>query len=91
MNYQEFVATYRPIQNHLCEGSPLGGTMFETYGDEMDFVKEVLAQAGNKRIWTYVSEGNSEMIVAGLRFVNRLGYIITEEEWDDDWEAIDLD
>lgn len=91
MNYEQFVENYEPIKNHLSEGGAFNGTMFETYGNEMDLVKEVLAQAGNKRIWTYVGEGNNEMIVPGLRFVNRLGYFITQEEWEDENDFVYFD
>jgi hypothetical protein len=49
--------------------------MFETYGDEVEFVK---AQDEN-RIWMYGDGDDGEgHIWSGWGFVNRIGYFITE-------------
>jgi hypothetical protein len=60
--------------------APFGGCMYETFGEELEYVK---AQP-NKRIWTIVdTDGDDLIILAGFHFVNRLGYLITNEEWSD--------
>lgn len=90
MTYEEFVAKYKPVQNHLVEGSAFNGTMFETLGEEYDYLRELLVQGQQKRIWTYVCEGNFEMIVSGLWLVNRVGYFVTEKESENNNEFIKL-
>jgi hypothetical protein len=41
-----FDEIYTPIQNHLDEDATFDGTMYETYGAELDFVSSV-SQAEN--------------------------------------------
>jgi hypothetical protein len=80
MSMEEWEATYKPIPNHLDENASFqseggDGIMFETYGDEVEFVK---SQNPNN-IWTYThGESNTSWITSGWGFVNRLGYFITE-------------
>jgi hypothetical protein len=54
--------------------------MFETYGEELDFV----CTQDNKYVWTWIQGDMSDLIVAGYHYVNRLGYYITEVPWDDE-------
>jgi hypothetical protein len=75
MDYDEWVATYKPILNHIEENASFDGYMFETYGDEVDFVKE---QPENC-IWMYGDgDDGGSYIWSGWGFVNRLGYFVTE-------------
>jgi hypothetical protein len=100
----EFYAKYNPEYNQVLlkelqakedTGSILpedmcsfGGCMYETYGEEIAYVK---AQP-NKRIWTIVdTDGDDLLILAGYHFVNRLGYLITNEEWSDENEEYLID
>lgn len=79
MTIEEWEATYKPIKNHIAKNASFddgqGGIMFETYGDEVAFVKEQDPAC----IWT---EGDGDdggsYIWNGWSFVNRLGYFITE-------------
>lgn len=60
-----------------------GGCMYETFGEELDYVKTKL----NKNIWTIVDNEEGDLtIIAGFHFVNRLGYLITDEAWEDEYE-----
>jgi hypothetical protein len=75
--------TYKPIKNHLDENSSFDGHMFETYGDEVEFVK---AQDEN-RIWMYGDGDDGEgHIWNGWHIVNRIGYFITEVPCPIDYE-----
>jgi hypothetical protein len=48
--------------------------MFETYGEELDFVR---SQESN-RIWTYIDgDVSGTYIVQGMGIVNRIGYFVT--------------
>jgi len=75
MDMDEWCNTYKPIQNHIDTNASFDGAMFETYGDEVEFVK---AQEQN-RIWTYGDGDDGEShIWSGWHFINRIGYFITE-------------
>ena len=72
-----FVNVYQPILNHLdpSAGFDWGegrGTLFETFGDELSFVRLQAPET----IWTLLSVDGCEFIVSGYHFVNRLGYFI---------------
>jgi len=75
LDYDEWVETYKPILNHIDINASFDGMMFETYGDEVDFVKE---QPEN-RIWMYGDgDDGGSFVWSGWGFVNRIGYFITE-------------
>jgi hypothetical protein len=58
---------------------------FETYGEDLDFVK---SQNPN-HVWTLVDGDNGELVVvAGYHFVNRVHYIITLKPWKDSTLAL---
>ena len=74
MDFDEWCDVYKPIQNHIDTNASFDGAMFETYGDEVAFVKE---QDG-AYIWTYGDGDNGGSYVwNGWSFVNRIGYFIT--------------
>ena len=75
MDFEDWCEKFKPITNHIDENASFDGAMFETYGDEVAFVKE---QDG-AYIWTYGDGDNGgSYIWNGWHFVNRLGYFITE-------------
>lgn len=80
MDFDEWVATYKPIYNHIEPNASFQdetgqGMMFETYGDEVEFVKS----QDPAKIWMYGDGDNGDgYIWSGWGFVNRLGYFITE-------------
>lgn len=74
----EWFDKFKPIPNHIDPNASFhngeNGYMFETYGEELNFVK---AQEPN-RIWTYCDGDNGgTYIFEGLRIVNRIGYFVT--------------
>ena len=84
--YEEWIEAFRPIQNPLAPEGPFDGWMFETYGPE--FAK---VQAANPRhVWTLLDAEGSDIIAAGLHYVNRIGYFITELPWQDKSFQVEL-
>lgn len=78
-----FDELYVPIQNHLVEDASFGGAMFETYGEELDFVFSVsLEDNTRKTVWTIIETDGEMYCVAGFHLVNRIGFIITEKPWE---------
>jgi hypothetical protein len=67
--------------------APFGGCMYETYGEEYEYLKK----QPNKRIWTIIDEEDELYVIAGLHFVNRMGYLVTDEEWVDENETYLVD
>jgi hypothetical protein len=68
------------LPDDMCS---FGGCMYETFGEDLECVK----QTDNKYIWTIVDGDDEDLIImAGFHFVNRFGYLITNEPWEDEYE-----
>jgi hypothetical protein len=80
LTWKEFEEQFKPIKNHLTNDP--NSIMFETYGEELDFVR---AQDENC-IWTYADGDYCSYVSSGYHFVNRIGYHITEVPFDPDTE-----
>ena len=78
MTYEEWVAKFKPTLNHLVRDASFEGMMFETYGNELDFVLQVVNKGGKLLVWTYIDGDNGTYIVEGYRLVNRIGYFICD-------------
>ena len=75
MDFDDWCDIYKPIKNHIDKDSSFNGEMFETYGDEVAFVKE----QPEDRIWMYGDgDDGGTYLWNGWGFVNRIGYFITE-------------
>lgn len=81
ITYEKFVETYKPIKNHIIQDAPYNGCMFETYGNQLKYIKE--SGHTDKHVWTLLECENEEFwIVPGYHIINRLGYFITEIPWE---------
>jgi len=78
MTYEQWVAKFKPTYNHLVRDASFEGMMFETYGNELDFVLQVVNKGGKLLVWTYIDGDNGTYIVEGYRLVNRIGYFICD-------------
>ena len=75
LTIEEWDKNYKPITNKFDEDASFDGTIYETYGEEVEFV---IAQKNNK-IWTLVDTSEGDMVIVnGYHLVNRIGYFITE-------------
>ena len=75
MDFDEWCATYKPIKNHIDTNASFNGEMFETYGEEVAFVKE----QPEEYIWMYGDgDDGGSFIWNGWHYINRIGYFITE-------------
>jgi hypothetical protein len=75
IDFDEWFDTYKPIPNNIDKNASFDGHMFETYGDEVEFVKKV----DPNYIWTYGDgDDGGSYVWNGWSFVNRIGYFITE-------------
>lgn len=80
----EWVVKYKPVINHISHDSGWAnendeGTMFETYGDDLDYViKTADSPYGANTVWTWVDGDKGTYIINGYHLVNRIGYFITK-------------
>jgi hypothetical protein len=85
LNIDNWLEIYNPKINHLDDNASFNlgleqGCMFETFGEELDFVRE-FGKENPKKVWTIIDgEGEDLYLIAGYHFVNRLGYILSEED-----------
>lgn len=76
----EFDQQFPLLLNHLNPQASWGfgesgGCLFETYGDEFEFVRR---QAPDT-IWTIIDGDDGDLyVINGLHFVNRVGYLISQ-------------
>ena len=77
----EFDDRFPLVPNHLnpSAGWAFGesrGCLFETYGEELAFVK----RQDPRRVWTLIDGDDGDMyVVSSLHFVNRVGYLISRD------------
>ena len=83
------------MDNHIDDNSSHDGKMFETFGLEFEYVKQVFID-NPARVWTMTEgDGNCQCYAMGLHWVNRMGYFITEKSmvgdlyYEDSWEMDD--
>jgi len=75
----EFDVTYPLLSNHFDPNASWAsgdgnGCLFETYGEELDFVRRQDPQT----IWTIVdTDDGDQMVISGYHHVNRVGYLIS--------------
>jgi len=81
LTFEEWVDKYKPITNHIDTNASFDGLMFETYGDEVEFVKS----ANPNCIWMYGDgDDGGSYLWSGWGFVNRIGYFLTEVPFPED-------
>lgn len=74
INYNNFQEVFKLKTNHIDDNASYDGCMFETYGVELEFVKD----HAQEHIWT-ILDGDGTLIVSnGYQYVNRIGYLISE-------------
>jgi hypothetical protein len=94
----DFSNKYNAVVNHIDQNAGFGGfnnnsdvgCLFETYGKELDFVIKTHNE-NPKKVWTIIEADGDMYISAGYHFVNRIGYFITEQEWENETEEYLLD
>ncbi|MBX9580291.1 MAG: hypothetical protein K2X87_08295 [Gemmataceae bacterium] len=89
MTEDEFDARYTLVPNHLDLNASWAygdgpGCLFETYGEELAFVR---GQDPNT-IWTLIDgDDGDQYLVSGYHFVNRIGYLLSTVPVPDETEV----
>lgn len=84
MTYDYWVENFDPIVNTIIDDHGEDTLHFETYGDEVEFVKT----QDPYNIWTEVDGDSGTYIISGYHFVNRIQYYITNKPWADEYTEI---
>ena len=93
-NIDAWFDKYKPIPNEMDEGTYLAvdgiNFSFETYGKELDFIMDQMAQKQNdQNIWTLLVCEETLVISNGYHLVNRLAYFVCENKWTGEKGQID--
>jgi len=80
-----FHALFQPLENQFDSSASFGtvdgnGTMFETYGEEFEFVRG----QDPRTVWTLIDGDDGPLISSGYHLVNRLGYFVSKQSLPDD-------
>jgi hypothetical protein len=76
----DFYDRYNPVKNHLVKDAAFDGCMFETYGIEEEYIRNYpKSPITPRQIWTIVEAEGIMYYVSGWHYVDRVGYLITEE------------
>ena len=76
MTIDTFLNRFKPIPNQFDANAVFDGCMFETFGEELRYVK---AQP-YASVFTLVECDGSEEIIPGYHWVNRLGYFVVPQQ-----------
>jgi hypothetical protein len=84
------LAKHKALESNVAADdiAPFGGCMYETYDEEFEYVNE---QVKTNRVWTIIDEGDEMFVVAGLRYINRMGYLVTDKPWENINETYKFD
>jgi hypothetical protein len=90
-DYDEWFDKYKPIKNKLVKDASWNGCLFETYGEEEEYVRKVAqdeaAEIGGT-VWTIVEDDYGFLcVIPGWHYVNRIGYLVTKKPWGPKEEA----
>ncbi|GIV43933.1 MAG: hypothetical protein KatS3mg035_1056 [Bacteroidia bacterium] len=90
----EFLKKYKPQINHIMQAkypqhnvediASFGGIMYETYGEEYEYICQLIKEGKVNHIWTVLDADGELIIQSGYRLVNRMGYIVTEQAWEEE-------
>lgn len=86
ITFEIFKEIYKPINNPFVQDSSYDGCMFETYGEEVKYVCDLINNEQKlNHVWTILDTGFEETwIFPGYFLCDRIGYLITEKPWKDE-------
>ena len=99
----QFDEQFELLTNHIDDNASFNGNMFETFGEELGFVKKMIDE--NRVVTIIETDGDPDFdydkafdegletpldmcYVSGYHYVNRIGYLITKEPITFEFEVI---
>jgi hypothetical protein len=84
LTIDDFEQKYHPVKNPFRDTWTFDGCQFETYGEDIEYVRSF---EDKQKIWTVIDNNDGWFgVVAGYHYINRIGYLITEEKWESEFE-----
>jgi hypothetical protein len=90
----EFDEMFSPIKNQFDESAGFDGCLHETYGEELEYVRSLIAE---NRVVTIIEgedelgdDGEMHSVIfydSGYHFVNRLGYLILDKPYTEEFSV----
>lgn len=78
--FDDWADEFGLVTNHIDPNASFNGNMFETYGDEVRYVCDMVNDDKTKdNVWTYVDGDGGTYVLSGYHLVNRIGYFITNK------------
>jgi hypothetical protein len=87
ITWKEYVEQYQPIKNHLVTDAPFDGYMYETFGEEVEYV---LSLRNTRNVWAIIEDDGYKYVIPGYYYIAPLGYIITEKPWENNRVEVTL-
>jgi hypothetical protein len=86
MNVQDWEEKFKPVVNRIDSNASWqdnegNGIMFETYGDEYEFVCK---HKESRQVWSYRDDEYEGLILVSGMASNPIGYFVTEIPWTDE-------
>ena len=77
----KFDSMFTMVENHIDDNASLNGCMFETYGEEVEYVSSM---EKTNRVWTFMEDDKGLFFVTGIKpayFLGPIGYFITDKPY----------
>lgn len=92
---EQFYNQFELVPNHIDDNASFDGNMFETFDDELTFVRQMAEQnrvitiiEGDEEVENEFGEPTLDMFyVSGMHLVNRIGYLVTKEPITEEFEV----
>jgi len=81
---KEFEKIYEPIINQFELDKKT--FLFKDCGEQFDFISK---QSPNN-IFTLIEKDGQKVLVAGIAFLNRIGFYVTKRSWEDYWSELEI-
>lgn len=80
-----FDEIFKPQKNHLDDNAAFNECMYETYGEELEYVRKINDE-NPKKVWTIIEADGVMFYSTGYHHVNRIGYLICEVEFEEEMD-----
>jgi hypothetical protein len=77
MKLQAFIQENNLFPNPIEQNASINGCLFETFGKQLEFVKNIF-KASPDNVYTVCEKNGNVFVQSGYHWVNRIGYFITK-------------
>lgn len=90
IDFDKFESDFKLKKNKFDKDAAFDGYMFETYGEELNFIEKE-NQKNPQKIWTVLDVDGDLIVVNGYHVVDRFGYFISKKSFEvgQEYEIVD--